>query len=380
MIVEQRLWSREGDWSVARPRSSSGAFAPQVVLCFGSEAGLAEAASTVPTDYPTATLLGCSTAGEISGTSVMDESLVATAIQFEHSRIATACRTISAASESRSVGELLARDLEPAGLVHAFVLAEGLNVNGTELVKGLRSALPEHVAVTGGLAADGSRFGHTSVWLGDRAQNSGVAILGLYSDRLRVGYGSMGGWDQFGPERVVTRSEGNVLYELDGESALSLYRTYLGSNAADLPASGLMFPLSIRSSDGSPAVVRTILGIDESAGSLVFAGDIPQGARTQLMKANVDRLIDGAHDAATYASYRAIAAQPPSLAILISCVGRRLVLKQRVEEEVESVRDVLGSDVVQCGFYSYGEIAPFAPSVKCELHNQTMTITTLSEN
>jgi len=96
------------------------------------------------------------------------------------------------------------------------------------------------------------------------------------------------------------------------------------------------------------------------------------------MKANVDRLIDGAHGAAA-ACYEAVGSITPDLAILISCVGRKLVLNQRTEEEIESVREVLGESTVLSGFYSYGEIAPFMSSTKCELHNQTMTITTFSE-
>ena len=244
-------------------------------------------------------------------------------------------------------------------------------------MKGLRDGLPSSVAVTGGLAGDGERFQRTVVSLDDKDGDGGVAIVGFYGD-LRIGYGSMGGWDQFGPERLVTRSEGNVLYELDGASALELYKSYLGPYASELPASGLLFPLSLRMESEHTSVVRTILGIDEKEGSLTFAGDVPQGAYTRLMKANVDRLIDGAHGAAG-ASYEAVGSSTPDVALLISCVGRKLVLKQRVEEEIESVREVLGEHPVLAGFYSYGEIAPFAPSVKCELHNQTMTITTLSE-
>jgi hypothetical protein len=60
-------------------------------------------------------------------------------------------------------------------------------------------------------------------------------------------------------------------------------------------------------------------------------------------------------------------------------VGRRLVLRQRIEEEVEAVREVLGGAPVMTGFYSYGEISPLNPSARCALHNQTMTVTTLTE-
>jgi hypothetical protein len=328
--------------------------------------------------YPGAELLGCSTAGEICGTEVTDESVVATAIDLEHSHLRAAYDAIERPADSAGTGERLARALDPDGLVHVFVLAEGVHVNGSELVEGLRTGLPASVGVTGGLAGDGDRFERTAVWLDDESSEGGVAVVGLYGDRLRVGYGSMGGWDPFGPERLVTRSRGNVLYELDGEPALALYRRYLGRYAEGLPASGLMFPLSLRGGENEPRVVRTILGIDEAEGSLTFAGDVPEGAYARLMRANVDRLIDGAHDAAD-SSYEAVGSRSPDLAILISCVGRRLVLKQRVEEEVESVRDVLGKDVALSGFYSYGEIAPFRASARCELHNQTMTITTISE-
>src|SRR5205085_1989348 len=177
-------------------------------------------------------------------------------------------------------------------------------------------------------------------------------------DRLKVGYGSLGGWDPFGPERLITRSKGNILYELDGQSALALYKKYLGDYAQDLPASALLFPLSLRTNESDRGVVRTILAVNEDEQSMTFAGDVPEGAYASLMKANFERLIDGASMAAK-TSYEAIGSSSPDLAILISCVGRKLVLKQRIEEEVEGVRDILGDHTVLTGFYSYGEISPF---------------------
>jgi hypothetical protein len=263
-------------------------------------------------------------------------------------------------------------------LVHVFVLSDGLHVNGSELVAGLVSHLPPQVAVTGGLSGDGARFGETLV-LADRAPcENVVAALGFYGDRLHVGYGSLGGWDAFGPERLITRSAGNVLYELDGTSALGLYKTYLGDYARDLPSSGLLFPLSVRASESKIPVVRTILSVDEATQSMTFAGDMQEGAYARFMKANFDRLVVGAKGAAM-TSYEAIGSSSPELAVLISCVGRKLVLKQRTEEEVEGVRNVLGEHTVLTGFYSYGEISPFTPGARCELHNQTMTITTFAE-
>ncbi len=354
--------------------------APQLLLLFGARGALqdSDAVATLQARYPDARMVGCSTAGEICGTDVSDDAIVAAVVQFEHTQVRVAQLPLIAMEDSQRVGEALATSLRADDLVHVLVLSEGLQVNGSALLAGLRDQLPPHVLVTGGLAADGANFEQTCVCVDGGCVGHAVAAIGLYGDRLQVGHGSLGGWDAFGPERVITRSTGNVLYELDGAPALELYKSYLGRHASDLPSSGLLFPLSLRSAKGEHGVVRTILGVDEAAGSLTFAGDVPQGHLARLMKANVDRLVDGAQGAAS-ASLEALGSTPPALAILISCVGRKLVLKQRVEEEVEGVRDVLGDDAVLVGFYSYGEIAPFSGSTACELHNQTMTITTLRE-
>jgi hypothetical protein len=325
--------------------------------------------------FPRAQVVCCSTAGEIQNTRVLDDSLVATAISFSRTEVRAACMGLAGHDGSAEAGRQLASSMPPDGLRHVLVFSDGLHVNGSALARGLADRLPSGVQVTGGLAGDGSRFERTLVGLDSAPRERQIAVVGLYGAALRVGYGSFGGWDPFGPERLITRSEGNVLFELDGRPALSLYKEYLGEHAAGLPASGLLFPLSLRVGERQ-GVVRTLLSIDERRGGIAFAGDVPEGAFARLMKANFDRLIDGAHGAAERS---ALASGNHELALLISCVGRKLVLKQRVEEEVERVREVLGGEVAMAGFYSYGELSPFTPSARCELHNQTMTITTFSE-
>jgi len=237
--------------------------------------------------------------------------------------------------------------------------------------------LPTGVEVTGGLCGDGTRFEKTLIYTNGRASSRRIAAVGLSGERLRVGFGSMGGWDAFGPDRMVTRSTGNELFELDGQSALSLYKRYLGDHAAGLPATGLLFPLTIWGKGIPTPIVRTILAVNETTDSLTFAGDIPLGCNARLMRANIERLIDGAQGAAR-SCQAALRGEAGQLGLLISCVGRKLVLKQRVEEEVEAVAEILPGTTLT-GFYSYGEIAPFRPLAKCELHNQTMTVTTLRE-
>jgi hypothetical protein len=378
MNIEQTQWDMEKGWAPAPP----GQLGPTatVVFLFGAGAVLSRADlfRQIRGAYPNAHMFGCSTAGEILGAGVFDDSLVVTAVSLAKTRVQGASCKISSTADSRTVGQKLARSIAQDELAHVLVLSDGLAVNGTELVLGLAEFLPPHIAVTGGLSADGARFQETWVLHNAPAERNTVAVLGFYGSQLKVGYGSLGGWDQFGPERLITKSKGNVLYELDGKSALELYKTYLGDQAKGLPASALLFPLSVRGNAGESPLVRTILGIDEKEQSMTFAGEVPAGATARLMKANFDRLVEGAAGAA-HASGAGMKGSAPELALLISCVGRKLILRQRIEEEVEAVQEVLGGKTSLLGFYSYGEISPFALNSRCELHNQTMTITTFAE-
>jgi hypothetical protein len=380
MKIEQRQWTEQMGWFPFTPAALGNS--AQVLFVFGSNRILKkkEVIDQLRNSYPEAHICGCSTAGEIRDVYVSDDALVATAVGFEQTQVEIARVNLSeVARNGFQAGAMLAKSLDKSDLVHVFVLSDGLGINGSDLAKGLQQNLADNVSITGGLAGDGPNFQETMVISNGREPASDTIVaLGFYGKRLRVGYGSDGGWDPFGPERLITRSKGNVLFEFDGHSALELYKKYLGEHARGLPATGLLFPLCIKTNSGETELVRTILSINEKEQSMTFAGDIPQGTYARLMKANFDRLIDGAVNAARL-SHTSTGPDSPDLAILISCVGRKLVLKQRVEEEVEGVRDTLGAKTTIAGFYSYGEICPPKPGGKCELHNQTMTITTFSE-
>jgi hypothetical protein len=377
MNIKQHTWTTSGGWRTPEP--TLGTPPATLILAFGARQLIADGAvmREVQAAYPNAQIVGCSTAGTIAGTHISDDTITITAISFDHTPIRVAQAPLATGDGSVTCGEQLAAALRGDDLVHVLVLSDGLNVNGGELARGLGNVLPRHVAVTGGLSGDGASFRDTLVYCNGSASDRRAVAIGFYGTKLRVGYGSLGGWDTFGPERVVTRAHKTVLYELDGESALALYKRYLGEHAMGLPASALRFPLSIKSGTSEP-LVRTILAVDEKEQSMTFAGDIPEGVHARLMRANVDRLIDGATGAAV-AAQSGIGENVAELALLISCVGRKLVLQQRTEEEVESVRAVVGDRAAMTGFYSYGEIAPFGRSCTSELHNQTMTVTLFSE-
>lgn len=328
--------------------------------------------------YPSSHLVGCSSSGEIFGSELSDDSLAVAVLKFELSTVATAWASVPSKAESHAAGESIARQLYRPGLESVLVFSDGLLVNGSELVQGINSVLPPSVVVTGGLAGDGDRFKRTWVIKNGAPQTGCVCAAGLYGEHLKIGHASKGGWDMFGPDRVVTRAEGNVLYELDGKPPLPLYKEYLGDRASGLPATGLLFPLAIREKeDDEKRLVRTILAVDEEAQSMTFAGDIPTGWLAHLMRANFDRLVEGASHAALTTQKR-VQNTAPTLSIAISCVGRRLLLGERAEEETEATLEVLPDGTEQIGFYSYGEISPYT-SGHCDLHNQTMTLTTIGE-
>jgi hypothetical protein len=378
MKIEQNHWTEKNGWYT--PSMNGISDKAQLVLVFGDNSLLKqeEYLQQIRQFFPNGRIIGCSTAGEIIGSQVFDNSLTVTGVFFEKTRLQFVETTLNGMDESFDAGRRLGQSFDPEGLAHVFVLSDGLNVNGSALAMGLRNKLPDRVAVTGGLAGDQDRFSETVVFLDSVSKKNNIAAIGFYGDSLQVGYGSKGGWDSFGPDRLVTRSQANILYELDGQPALELYKKYLGDQAKGLPATGLLFPLSLALNGGDKRLVRTILAVNDNEGSMTFAGDVPEGCYARLMKANFEGLVRGAAESAQQS--RTIGSPSPELAMLVSCVGRKLVLKQRIDEEVEGVQDTLGANTALTGFYSYGEICPVGPNDRqAELHNQTMTITTFSE-
>ena len=354
---------------------------PNLILVFGAAEYFdqTDLGTKLAAAFPEAASLGCSTAGEITARAVDDGTCSFTGLRLETTRLTRGRTEMRGMEDSFAAGERLARQLLDPELKAVLVFGPGVQVNGSALVDGMSSLLGGGLPITGGLAGDGGAFRQTFTLgeggVGPRA----VVAIGLCGEGLRFAHGSFGGWEAFGPPRKVTRAVGNVLYELDGEPALAVYRRYLGAHARDLPASGLLFPFAMLGANhDAVGLIRTILGIDEASGSLTLAGEIDPEGYLKLMHATTDKLVGGA-EAAAEAAHDMLAANGAGLAILVSCVGRKLVMGSRVDEEVEAVSAVFGHQAVLSGFYSYGEISPFTPGTSCKLHNQTMTITYLGE-
>jgi hypothetical protein len=376
MKTEQSLFREGHGWD----QSEAALTQPTFVLALGGIDTLSkpEIYDSIRMRYPDATLLFSSTAGEIHKDTVYDNSVSLTAVQLEHTEIKVHAFHVTDHTNSFECGQAITAALNADKLQHILVLSDGHLINGDELVQGINHSLPEHVVVTGGLAGDAGRFSGTLVGVNEIPAKNRMVAVGFYGDKLIVTHGSQGGWDPFGPIREVTDATQNVLHTLDGERALDVYKRYLGPKAEELPGAALLFPLCILNLETGQNLVRTILSIDEETGSMTFAGNIPVGAQVQFMMANFDRLVDGASAAANDASELQQNVDP-QLVLMISCVGRKIVLDQRVEEEVDAVRSVYGQAPIYTGFYSNGEISPSRKFNTCSLHNQTMTITTYAE-
>ena len=327
--------------------------------------------------FPSAILVGCSTGGQIVGSEVEDDRICGMALGFSDTRLKLARATRADYGCSRAIGDALAADLAGEDLAGVFVLADALAFDGAALVSGLTERIGDKIPVTGGLAGDDNAFSRTLVAADAQAEAGVACAIGFYGKSVRIGHGVASGWSAFGPRRRITRAVKNVVYELDGKPALDLYEHYLGEEADSLPASGLLFPLRIcdpKQPDRNK--VRALLAIDREARSITFAAAMPEGWTAQLMRGSLDRLTDVAGEAGAQARQ---SVEGDAAAILVSCIGRRLLMGQRVRDEVEAVRNALGASMRAVGFYSYGEIAPLAASGFSELHNQTMTVMTISE-
>lgn len=374
------IWTETAGWTATRTAAQAPAGAAQLVLAFGTRDWFADPAplAQLRALHPGADVLGCSTGGQIAQDDVTDAAAIALVLTFDRARVRVAQVDVRDHDSARAAGQTLAQSLVAPDLRTMIVLSDGLHVNATQLVEGMRSVTD--VPITGGLAGDGPHFEQTRVHLNGRSGDHLIVAAALYGDSLRIGHGSSGGWTEFGPRRLITGSSGNVLLSLDGRSALDLYRTYLGEEAAGLPGTGLLYPLMITDpANPGRQLVRTLLSVDETSGAMIFAGDMPEGWQAQLMRGYFDRLARAAGEAAGSAIDGIADRSGDCAALMISCIGRRILMADSVITELLTAREEFGPDVLTAGFYSYGEIAPGGPSGQVELHNQTMTVTLLAE-
>lgn len=371
MQTEQIIWTKQSGWN-----QQPVLLHPQCVFVFFHVDLIHEDErfQQIRTFYPNAHLLYCSTAGEIGYNQMMDETILVTALQFEHTQVRVWEEHLSSFSESKACGTHIAQALKDESLKAVFILSEGSITNGDHLVEGMRENLPENTIIVGGMAGDAGRFQKTYVGLNHLPGEGNIVAMALYGERIEVKTGCEGGWTAFGPIRTITHSHETTLFTLDNQPALEVYKRYLGDRAKELPSAALRFPLCLYMPNGKK-LVRTILRINEENASMTFAGSVPKGIKAQFMLASNEEIIEGAEIAAK----ESLGSTDPDVVFVVSCVGRRIVLGERTEEELEAISRVYPNQPAVFGFYSNGEIAPMHEDGYVVLHNQSMTITTLTE-
>ncbi|WP_117885682.1 FIST signal transduction protein [Aureibaculum luteum] len=377
MKIVQLQKNKGKNWVYISPKQK---LTNPLVLVFGNRFLLEdlEIYSEIKEMFPDGHVVFGSTCADIIGSSVEEESVSITAMEFEKSQfLIKTSNIINTELDSFKTGNNLIKQLPSEGLKFIYVISDGSFVNGSELTKGMNAATDNNILITGGLCGDAARFEKTLASYNEAPKEGEIVAIGFYGETLEVTFSIYGGWTPFGPERIVTKSESNILYELDNQPALDLYKKYLGEKSKELPGAALLYPLNVKSNDEKQSIVRSILNIDEEKNAVILAGDIPENSKVQLMMTNVDNIANASERAAKQALE--LRSNKPELALLVSCIGRKLVLDQRVEEEIEEVLNVVGTETILSGFYSYGEIAPFHGENNCQLHNQTMTITLISE-
>ncbi len=370
-LYKNGVWNKELDGSLDSEQT--------LILCFGTSNHplIEEAFNYLSSIFKNSTIIGCSTSGEIYQDELFEGCLSVAILKFEKTRFKLNKERFEDISQSYEVGiNIVTKLQEEEDLKSIFILSDGLFINGSKLTKGINSCLKEGVIVSGGLAGDDDRFEKTWIFVDGQFISHCVVSIGLYGENINVFSSSYGGWKQFGINRIVTNAIDNTLFEIDDKPALRIYKDYLGENSKNLPASGLFFPLMVKEKGYEKPKVRTILSIDEDKQSITFAGDIPVGSEVMLMKASFADLVNGAYKSGEELLFGKNVED--GISIAISCVGRKLVLGQKTEDEIDAVYKQFNSGVEQIGYYSYGEIAPFIEN-ECDLYNQTMTLTLIWE-
>lgn len=386
MLVETATWGPSTGWDPALPVPDG---RPSMVFVFGAPTRTGSDRHVDDEDflellYPVAdplreiahawadhAVLGCSTPGQLLDASCPTAPVVAVVARFERTSLRPVQVDVARAGGPRAAGRAVADQLADPTLRAVFALGDAGSLHGEAFAAGFAERLPG-VPLAGGLAGElDTRVESWTLVDGER-RTGWVGAVGLYGPYVELGFGSAGGWDVFGPERLVTQSYGNVLYELDGKPALPLYREYLGELGDELPEAAAAFPMAVRDLEDR-TVIRSVWSVNPATESLRFAADMPQGAVAQLMRASTDRLVQGAHLAARQARIGG-----EELAIAVSCVGRRRVLRDRCDEELDAALEAFEPTTRMVGFYSFGSWSPAIGG--SDLHNQSMTITTVREH
>jgi hypothetical protein len=365
---------------------------PNVLIVFASpkfnHQKLLDGITSITKDTP---MIGGTTGGEISTEAISDDSIVIMAIHSNKIKFATALgKNIS--KNELNAGKQLATNLLnqiPKKLAKTLIMVpDGLAGNGTEIIKGAQSILGEYFEIVGGSLGDKSDFKKTYQYYNGKVYENSVPGL-LLGGNIKTATGIRSGWESIGNKMKVTKSESNIVYELDNEPALDFYEKVLGPvRSKKLPGIALEYPFGMIDEkamiNGKEMYfqLRAPLSIDKNKKSITFAAAIPEGKYVTITTASRNSIIGGSASASKQAK-ETFKGKKIDLMLIFDCIGRKLVLGKRTQEEITAVQNTLGKNIPMIGFFTYGEIGPIDKRVKelqsTRYHNQTTIVFLMGE-
>lgn len=334
---------------------------------------------------PGVTVIGCSTDGEIATTGLGLDSLVTLAVASDTIRFHTA-QVEQVSADSYAAGAALGEKFKNLDCSYIQIFTEGIKANADEILLGMKASLGNDISVAGGASGDGGVFKQTFQYHNESVLTDSIVAVAFEGDfEFSTGVGC--GWFPVGIAKKVTKATGNVVYELDGQPALQVYEKYLGRHASKLPAVGVEYPLGLLAPTSEPDdsdtfVCRATMGVDHQAGSITFAGDIPEGVWVKMTMGYESDIIQAATEAARTAMDKLLGRNPeikPKIVFIYSCMARKIVLGSKTQNEIAAVQNIVGDTIPIIGFYTYGEFAPAGESNASYFHNETVTLSIIGE-
>ncbi|MCB9755079.1 MAG: FIST C-terminal domain-containing protein [Myxococcales bacterium] len=317
-------------------------------------------------------LVGVTSSGEFVDDTVYEEAIVGLLLAADRASYFT--RLVDGAGKSsREVGAALGRfAAESCARPGLLVFSAGLKADGEQIVSGVLDAVDQGAPLFGGLAGDDLTLHRTSVALGESICHDGALALVFDQARVELRGVASSGWQPIGASKTVTRAEGNLVFEIDGQPAIDVYKTILHTTGSE----GMMeseLPLLVYRDDGS-AVVRTAMMTDHERGALVYAGTVRQGARVRFASPPGFEITE--HAVAEVKAFQEREAPAADAVLIASCKGRHLALGPMVEDEIEALHELWARPTV--GFFSFGEIGRLTGS-GTDFHNNTFSLVTIRE-
>ncbi len=351
---------------------------PDLVLAFLAPTDAQERLREIAALWPSSPLAGVEAVSQFDGGDwVMGGSLLA--FWFEQPR--SAQHGVELIEVSGRRGEPFA-EAEISALTSrlddadgALLLVDGLRFPAERFLSELRRRVASpRVAIAGGLASQAEPIGTavgSRVFLGSELLPAAAIAVVFRGFSMRVEV--VRGWDPASPIYTVTRAEGTILHEIDGEPATDWYRRFftIEGELAPLPEASYGYPLIlVGPGTERQGLYRAMRAFDEPPGAVTLWGTIEMGDQVRLGMGNDDSLLR------TVRRLDHLAA-PPQAAVLVSCVGRQAVLGERAGEEVAAIHGALAGAALS-GFFTFGEIGPSAGG-DLAYYNQTAVLVLLTE-